>query len=271
MQTLRTGEYFGAHYHKHDWGNLILSDTEYTHEYVDWHYHENPYFTYLLAGKLFEANRRDEYYLQPGGLVFHYWQDAHYNRKPREYTRGFHIELKSAWFQHHQVDISQYEGSHRLSDPLLIQTINRLLIESSYADELVKTSVDFLLLDLFGRMATTKENTQHASPSWLQQLEALLNEECRTQFSALALSEELSVHPVHLSRMFHRYFGVTFGKYVRSIRLSRALPLLLNEQLRLTDIAFQCGYYDQSHFTNAFKRTYGKTPHQLRRDLRQRL
>ena len=91
MNTLKPGEYYGTHYQKLAFKDIVITDTEYTHPKVDWHHHENPYFTYLLQGKLFEANKKEAYYLEPGSLLFHHWQDAHYNIKPPEFTRGFHI------------------------------------------------------------------------------------------------------------------------------------------------------------------------------------
>ena len=58
MKKLLKGEYFGNHYNKNQFNDLLVTDTEYTHKKVDWHYHQDPYFTYLLQGKLFEENKR---------------------------------------------------------------------------------------------------------------------------------------------------------------------------------------------------------------------
>ncbi|CAM4408367.1 hypothetical protein [Flavobacterium terrigena] len=73
MNQLKKGEFYGTHYQKSTFENIIITDTEYTHSKVDWHYHENPYFTYLLEGKLFESNKKESYYLEPGNLLFHNW------------------------------------------------------------------------------------------------------------------------------------------------------------------------------------------------------
>lgn len=70
MNKLKTGEFYGKHYQKSAFKNLIITDTEYTHSKVDWHYHENPYFTYLLQGKIFESNKKEAYCLEPGSLLF---------------------------------------------------------------------------------------------------------------------------------------------------------------------------------------------------------
>ena len=52
LKQLREGQYFGVINHQSSFNGINITDTEYTHEYVDWHCHENPYFTFLLQGKL---------------------------------------------------------------------------------------------------------------------------------------------------------------------------------------------------------------------------
>jgi hypothetical protein len=43
MKELKKGEYFGNHNQELRFNDIIITDTEYTHEKVDWYYHENPY------------------------------------------------------------------------------------------------------------------------------------------------------------------------------------------------------------------------------------
>jgi transcriptional regulator GlxA family with amidase domain len=79
------------------------------------------------------------------------------------------------------------------------------------------------------------------------------------------LSNELNIHPVHLSRGFPKYFRCTFGEYVRKIRVEKSLSLLPNKNLSLTEIAFNCGFADQSHFLRCFKQINGITPSDYRK------
>lgn len=70
--------------------------------------------------------------------------------------------------------------------------------------------------------------------------------------------------PAYLSRIFKQETGVTFNDYLNRVRVSKAKELLLNRQLRLTDIALLVGYEDQSYFTKVFKRITGKLPRAYR-------
>ena len=129
MQQLHQGTYYGSHKQELDFNQFLVTDTIYTHEKVDWHYHENAYFTFLLNGKLFEANKRDSYVLEAGSLLFHNWQDAHYNIKPPLYTRGFHIELTKHWFEDLNTPSIPIEGSIQIKNPLLKQNFYKIYLK----------------------------------------------------------------------------------------------------------------------------------------------
>lgn len=89
MKYLQTGQFHGQTNKTILLNGLTLTDTEYTHDKVDWHYHENAYFTFILQGNLIEGNRNEVYNCSAGSLLFHNWQEPHYNIKPDGFTRAF--------------------------------------------------------------------------------------------------------------------------------------------------------------------------------------
>jgi transcriptional regulator GlxA family with amidase domain len=54
-------------------------------------------------------------------------------------------------------------------------------------------------------------------------------------------------------------------QYIREVRVGVARHLLETSNQSLTNIAVQCGFYDQSHFTRQFKASTGITPLDYRR------
>jgi len=65
----------------------------------------------------------------------------------------------------------------------------------------------------------------------------------------------------HLSRKFQRYVGPPPKEYLRVCRFLRSLSYLKKyPDLSLTAIAYESGYYDQSHFTRDYKAYTGYTP-----------
>ena len=71
----------------------------------------------------------------------------------------------------------------------------------------------------------------------------------------------------HLNRIFHDMIGTSFKGYERLVKINKALVDIQNTTLSLTEISYQCGYYDQSHFIHDFKRICGVTPGKYRKQM----
>lgn len=65
-----------------------------------------------------------------------------------------------------------------------------------------------------------------------------------------------------VTERFRRQVGVAPKAYARVLRFTRAAALLrgIGEERTLADVAMECGYYDQSHFTRDFVALSGSTP-----------
>ncbi len=66
-------------------------------------------------------------------------------------------------------------------------------------------------------------------------------------------------------RTFTRLFEVSPGQYLLRVRLNAARRLLETTDKLISDIALECGFYDQSHFSRLFQRARGLTPGAYRR------
>ena len=82
------------------------------------------------------------------------------------------------------------------------------------------------------------------------------------------VASAVGVHPVHLAREFRRHFHCTAGDFVRRTRVEFACRKISESEASLSDIALSAGFYDQSHFTNTFRRFTGMTPAAYREAMR---
>jgi AraC-like DNA-binding protein len=71
----------------------------------------------------------------------------------------------------------------------------------------------------------------------------------------------------HFLRAFRREVGVTPHAYLTHRRIAAAKLFLAGAE-PLSEVALACGFYDQSHFSRAFKGCTGLTPGQYRRGSR---
>jgi AraC family transcriptional regulator len=82
----------------------------------------------------------------------------------------------------------------------------------------------------------------------------------------LAATAGLSIS--HFARAFRQSEGTSPHKYVMSRRLQQALQLLVETELRLSEIASATGFADQSHFSRQFRKYIGVAPSTYRRSRR---
>ncbi|MDQ0593005.1 AraC family transcriptional regulator [Chryseobacterium ginsenosidimutans] len=266
MKNLRNGEFFGQTNETLNFDGLTITDTEYTHSFVDWHYHQNPYFTFLLQGNMTEGNKKETYDCSAGTLLYHHWEDAHYNIKPDIFTRGFHIEITEKWFENFQLSKDNIEGSFNIKNPDLKLLTHKIFKETKLNDHSFELTINQLLLDIFSQLSNQKDNSQK-KPIWVKQIDEILHENFTEKLSLTELSKTLNIHPMHLSRDFQKYFRCNLGEYVRKLKVEKSLKLL-NQYESLSELALECGFSDQSHFIRCFKENIGITPLKYRKILK---
>ena len=122
-----------------------------------------------------------------------------------------------------------------------------------------------MLLDVYQKFLRHRSNKV---PEWAKELKAIIQDHIDTNLSLTlkGISESLDVHPSYLSREFSKYFDdLSFGDYIRKLRIEKATTLLKGSQYSLAEIAYITGFSDQSHFNRIFKKNLGITPSQYRR------
>lgn len=122
-------------------------------------------------------------------------------------------------------------------------------------------SIDGLLYALLARPAAAPAS----APAWVERVKDALHDCLRERLSLDELARIAGVHPAHLSREFHARTGRTVGEYLRQLRVACACRLLTDGTMPLAEIALECGFSDQSHFTATFRRAVGVTPARYRR------
>ena len=73
----------------------------------------------------------------------------------------------------------------------------------------------------------------------------------------------------HLTRLFHRYFGSSIGEFRTELRLIKVACLLRNPNLKIINVAEQCGFNHLGHFNALFKRRFGVSPGRWRKQIPQ--
>jgi len=75
------------------------------------------------------------------------------------------------------------------------------------------------------------------------------------------------VSPFHLARIFQQQTGVPVHRYLTQLRLRASMERLAEGASDLTALALELGFSSHSHFTDAFRREFGKAPSEIRKIL----
>jgi AraC-like DNA-binding protein len=125
------------------------------------------------------------------------------------------------------------------------------------------------LLRMFGRYLEETGSqflrSAAAKPSpLLQRIEAFLAE-CRTgQVSLKEVAARVNLSPCYFCAVFKKQTGLTFRQYQTRQRLEKARQLLADNNLRVSDVAFESGFESIPYFNRAFRRRFGCSPTQYR-------
>ena len=89
---------------------------------------------------------------------------------------------------------------------------------------------------------------------------AYINENYNYDFSVEEIAGNVGVHKVYLSRVFKAEVGKTISVYLNELRISKAIVLFENKEIKNSDIAYSVGYNSAQNFHHAFKQVMGITP-----------
>jgi len=165
--------------------------------------------------------------------------------------------------------------AHNIPDDQELLQKGMLLYDSLYAwathlknEKHTQNPSEILLLDVYQKFL--KEQKGKKVPEWARELKAIIQDQIDTNLTLnlKEISESLHVHPSYLSREFSKYFdNLSFGDYIRKLRIEKSIELLKDPQYSLGDIAYLTGFSDQSHFNRVFKIHTGKNPSTYRKTI----
>jgi len=243
----------------------------------------NDYLVYVLSGKKTYKTLQGEWtlvpgqtlYMKKGAEIIHQYFDDEYCmlgfflsdeliRETMEEMKGMpliRVAPNSENFTATLVESSDYlegyfhsmltyfRGINRPPDHILVLKLKELLINL--------VSSDPVLAEYFSAL------TQSDKPSLQQIMENNFCFRLRLEDYAELCHRSLSA----FKRDFHQVFNETPGRWIMKRRVERAASILANSNQSVTEVAFETGFEDLSHFSRVFKQFVGKNPTEYKKSL----
>jgi AraC-like DNA-binding protein len=116
-----------------------------------------------------------------------------------------------------------------------------------------------VLTEEFKHMHEQRASTLGLEAHLLQIFERLSADELLT-ISVPDLATKFSCSRRHLNRLFHQYFGFSVASLRMEMRLLKSISLLRDANLKIINVAEQCGFNHLGLFNTCFKRRFGISP-----------
>ena len=169
--------------------------------------------------------------------------------------------------------------SHNIRDDQELLERGMLMYDALYSwarflkdEKHTQNPIENLLLDVYKKILKQKSSTRKI-PGWAKEIKEIIQDQIDTNLSLSLkeVSQSLNVHPTYLSREFSKYFDdLTFGEYIRKLRIEKSVQLLNQSKYSLAEIAYLTGFSDQSHFNRIFKKVLGKNPSAYRKGMKRK-
>ena len=258
---LNAGEFYGDVSRRERRGGLVLSALRHNEpRKIAEHSHELAFFCLLLDGDYREQSGRRLIEYRPFTLVFHPPGLTHQDEIGPRGGRFFSVEMEHHWLDAIRGESRCLEPSPDIHGGETLWLAMRVYREFSRGGAGSSLTIDSLAAEMLAAAARARTYEETRAPAWLGRITDRLRAEFAQKLTLDALSKDAGVHPVHLSRVFRKFYRRPIGDYVHRLRVLAACRQMRNGEARLADMAVALGFADQSHFTRAFKAITGTTP-----------
>ena len=155
---------------------------------------------------------------------------------------------------------------HQLSYNVLIRLSplpGERIVPFSLADCTLDEALELLLRQLEEVVEYKKKNQKESlAQQLLQYTQDHMNDPA---FSLSALADAFDLSTGYVSRVYKEHCGIAFSESLSTLRLETCARLLRETDMPLAQIAQETGYNTTSYFHSCFKKSYGMTPGQYRK------
>jgi AraC family transcriptional regulator len=155
---------------------------------------------------------------------------------------------------------TQVPGIGSLVDQFAVELQTPGILNLEAADCLAR----FVLIRLARHLDHVPVTRDRLTPRVIARLHGYVEAHLREPILVADLAREAGQSPSHFAQSFMARTGQSPHQFVIKLRVARAAELLGRADLRLADIASECGFSSQQHMNTVLRRHLGTTPSRLR-------
>ncbi len=118
---------------------------------------------------------------------------------------------------------------------------------------------------LSNRLVVQQEN---AEPPAITRAKQYIQAHQSEKLTLGQVARAVNMSTFYFCKIFKKATGTNFTDYVSRVRVEKARNLLLNPNLRISEIAYEVGFQSLTHFNRVFKKILGQSPTEYRGQLK---
>ena len=170
---------------------------------------------------------------------------------------------------------AQFEKVLKLTEKWGVEADRATLKKAFFAGKVVSEKqhdAAIKLLTIFAQHLAMLSNQvfiqqENAEPTVITKARAYIQEHQTEDMNLGQVAKAVNMSSYYFCKMFKRVTGINFTDYVARVRIEKSKNLLLNPNLRVSEIAFEVGFQSLTHFNRVFKKILGQSPTDYRAQL----
>ena len=170
---------------------------------------------------------------------------------------------------------AQFERTAKLASEWGVEANHDALKQAYFSTRVLSTkqyASIVQLLSIFAEHLSIISNQvlvqrHNAEPPVITKAKAYIEQHHSEDLSLGEVAKAANTSTFYFCKMFKKATGINFTDYLSRIRIEKARNLLLNPNLRVSEIAFEVGFQSLTHFNRVFKKIVGQSPTEYREKL----
>ena len=170
---------------------------------------------------------------------------------------------------------AQFEKAYKLTQQWGIETDRETLRKAFFAGKVVtprEHESALKLLTIFAQHLAMVSNQvfiqrENSEPPVIARAKTYILEHQTEELSLTQVAKAVNMSSYYFCKMFKKIAGINFTDYVSRVRIEKSKNLLLNPNLRVSEIAFEVGFQSLTHFNRVFKKILNESPTEYRAKL----
>jgi|ERR1041385_4754349 AraC family transcriptional regulator len=242
--------HFGRTQLRAETGGFVVSEVLFAPwEQVAAHAHDEPQLSAVIAGGMIETGSARTELRAASGAVFRPAGYTHRTDFFESETRGLVIELHDS----RREIFHELREARQIDVPHVAHLYARIRHELTSSDAVSPLALEAAVLELIsaaGRAMEPEDAIAHA-------VRSILRDPSKRWHASMFDIDDFATR-------FRSATGCTLPQFVLRSRVELAKRLLIESGAPIAEIAIECGFFDQAHFTRAFVQATGATPRRFR-------